>query len=274
MTQIYNMCDREYHADPAIGSTTAKLALDSMQLFADDINGIRKAKDSKAFQFGRAAHARITNPGLFATMISAGPINQKTGKPYGTDSNVFAEWQAANPGAVVLSQRDLEDLERMMARMPAEVAAVFAKPGVAESSMFREIAGVKVKARPDWLTEGAIWDIKTIANIADAEKHISKFKYWFSHAWYRMIVKEEIGRAMPFRFVFCEKNPPYRWRIIDIDADWIGYADATVDRVLGEISEAQRTGDYADRGSVCLTVSQPAWSDDAEFTDGDEGISL
>lgn len=269
---INGQSDTVYHANPAIGSTDAKLWLESPQLFKDQIDGIRPRKDSRAFQFGRAAHAYFTDRPLFDRIVSTGPLNEKTGKPYGAETKAFTDWSAANPGLVILGQRDFADLERMADRMPAQVREILAIPdAVAEASIYKDLAGVAVKCRPDWMTDRCVYDIKTIGNMADAEKHVSRYKYWFSHAWYRMIIKAETGQSLPFRFIFAEKSPPYRWRIIDIDADWIGYADATVDRVLGEIAEAQRTGDYSDRGDVCVVVEQPAWGDDAEFSDDENG---
>lgn len=270
MPIIRHQPDTMYHADPHIGSTDAKLWLDSPQLFADQRNGLRQKKDTAALSFGRHAHMFFTDNAQFCARASEGPINEKTGKPYGQDSKAFAEWQAANPDAMVVPAQDAETLALMRSRMPSVVRSIFDQPADAEASVYQHIAGVAVKCRPDWWTGSCLYDLKTIGNIADAEKHISRYRYWFSHAWYRMIVKAETGKSLPFRFIFAEKNPPYRWRIVDIDADWIGYADATVDRVLGEIAEAQRTGIYADNGEVELMVSRPAWeSDDDETEDGE-----
>jgi hypothetical protein len=40
---------------------------------------------------------------------------------------------------------------------------------------------------------------------------------------------------------------------------------------LGEIAEAQRTGDWSDRGEVSVMASRPAWeSDDEEDGEGDD----
>jgi hypothetical protein len=275
MSVIFGQVDTDYHADPHIGSTDAKLWLESPQLFKDKVDGVMVRKDSRAFQLGRAAHLLFLQPNEFAKAISTGPLNEKLGKPYGAETAAYLSWAAMNPGKIVLGQRDLDDLNRMQDRMPAQIKDILRSSGVPESSYYQTIAGVQVKARPDWIIDGTIYDVKTIGNMADAERQITKFKYWFSHAWYRMIVKAETGTPMPFRFIFAEKNPPYRFRIVDIDADWIGYADATVERVVTEIAIAQDTGDWSDRGEVALTVSQPAWSDMDEFSDDEEtGISL
>lgn len=269
---LLGQSDIEYHADPAIGSTDAKLALDSIQKLRDQMDGLIPRRDSRAFQFGRVVHARFTDRAHYDAMISTGPLNPKTGKPFGPDTNAFADWQAQNPGKVVLGARDLADLDLMDQRMPDRIRAIFADPlGVPESSYYQTIAGVKVKARPDWISGGVIYDLKSIGNLDDAERHITKYRYWFSHAWYRMVVKAECGKSLPFRFVFAEKNSPYRWQIVDIDAEWIGYADTVCERVMTDIALAQDRGDWSDRGELEVVASRPAWEgDNDESEESDE----
>jgi hypothetical protein len=261
--------DTEYHSDPSIGSTTAKLWMESPQLFADEINGRRPRKDSRAFQFGRAAHAFFTDTALFDRCISTGPINEKTGKPYGADTKAHTEWAAENPGKIILGQSEINDLRTMDSRMPAEIRAILEAEKVVESSYYQSIAGVPVKCRPDVISRGAIHDLKTVGNINDCEKHLTKFKYWFSAAWYRMIVRAESGISMPFRFIFAEKASPFRWRLIDMDADWMGWADDTVDRVVGEIGHAFATMDFSDKSPVHQIVSRPAWESDENTEEGE-----
>jgi hypothetical protein len=272
---IHGQPDTEYHADSHIGSTDAKLWLDSPQLFKDKQDGVVIRKDSRAFQLGRAGHLLFLQPGEFTKAISTGPINEKTGKPYGPETSAYSSWATMNPGKIVLGQRDLDDLNRMQDRMPAQIKDILRSGGVAESSYYLTLAGVAVKCRPDWIIDGTIYDLKTIGSMADAEKHISKFKYWFSHAWYRMIVKAETGHSMPFRFLFAEKAPPYRWEVHDLPDDDISTSDAIVDRVLGEIAEAQRTGDWSHKGDIFKVSRAFNERDDAdEFTADDDGISL
>jgi hypothetical protein len=256
-----------YHTMDGIGSTTAKLWLDSPRLFRDHQIGVHKRKDSESMSFGRAAHMRFTEPEKFALMAKQGPVNEKTGRPYGKDTLAFEAWQKINPGAIMVGQDDMQRLTYMAARMPDKVRDILCAPGIAEVSYFVEINGIKAKCRPDWISHSVIYDIKTIGNIADAEKHISKYKYWFSHAWYRAVVKAESNESLPFRFIFAETAAPFRWRIVDIDADWIGYADAKVNSVMREIAYAERSGDFSDCGEVEMIASRPAWESDDDETD-------
>ena len=268
---IHNEPSLAYHANPALGSNTAKQALDSLQLLKDDLDGLITRKGSAALNFGTAFHLKVLQPHLFATQISPEPLNPKTGRPYGQETKAFQEWADANPGMVAMSTAELETMNRMMSRCPSDILAIFNPAiGEAEMSVYRQIAGVETKCRPDWVQAATITDLKTIGNIADIEKHINKFKYWFSHAWYRMIMKEETGRAYTFRFVFAEKNPPHRWRLVELDAEWVQYADHLCDLTLGAIAMAQSTDNWADPVPEPLMVSRPAWESDDDDEEGGE----
>jgi hypothetical protein len=267
MSIYLDMPADSYHAMGSIGSTTAKLWLESPRLFKDHVVGIHKRKDSDAMSFGRAAHMRFTEADKFASLAKLGPVNEKTGRPYGKDTLAFAAWEAINPGAIMVGPDDMQRLTYMAGRMPDQVREILRAPGIAESSYFVDIHGIKAKCRPDWIKDGIVYDIKTIGNIDDYEKHISKYKYWFSHAWYRAVIKQETGASMPFKFIFAETAPPFRWRIVPIDADWIGYADAKVESVMREIAAAEISGDFADRGEVEVIASRPAWDSDDDETD-------
>lgn len=267
MSIHYEMPADSYHAMGSIGSTTAKLWLESPRLFSDHVMGIHKIKDSDAKAFGRAAHMRFTEPEKFTAVVTMGPVNEKSGKPYGRDTLAFEAWDKINPGAIIVGPGDVQRLNFMVGRMPDQVREILCAPGIAESSYFVNIHGIKAKCRPDWIKGGIIYDIKTIGNMADCEKHISKYKYWFSHAWYRAVIKAETCASMPFRFIFAETAPPYRWRIVQIDADWIGYADAKVESVMREIAAAERSGDFADLGDVEVIANRPDWDSDDDETD-------
>ena len=263
---IHNLPDHEYHAHAALGSTTAKLALRSMRLLRDRIDGIDKVTDKPHFQIGRLAHQMILEPGRFAELVTdKGPINEKTGQPFGRGTKAFAEWQAANPGITVVEPW----LYLAFERMPDEVCRLLAG-GECESSVFQSFNGLEIKCRPDHLIGAVITDLKTIGDVDDAERHITRMKYWFSHAWYRMVMKLETGKPHSKRFVFVEKSPPFRWRIVNLTADYVMWADDQVDRVVGEIAHAEKTGDWADKGELEVLASMPDFLDDQPTDETDD----
>ena len=59
--------------------------------------GLTKDEDRPAYQIGRAAHTLILEgrQKFLAEYAIGGPINEKTGQPFGTTTKAFAEWAAA-----------------------------------------------------------------------------------------------------------------------------------------------------------------------------------
>lgn len=268
---IGDMSSDEYHSSEYIGSSTAKLAMKSIRLFRDAQVGVYSVPDRGYFQIGRLAHMMVLEPDRFAACVTGtGPVNPRTSQPYGRDTNAYKDWEASNPGVIVVDAY----IHTMLIRMPDEVRDLF-KGGQSEVSVFNELAcGVKVKCRPDYLRGTSITDLKTCNDVDLAYRDIKTRSYWFSHAWYRMDMKVETKKDHDFTLVFAEKKPPYRWRIHDLLPNYIEHGDAMVEEVLTAIDVAQRTGDWSDKGLVRVATDLPANIEPSDLTETSEGISL
>jgi len=267
---LHNQSFADYLIAPGLGSSAAKLAVTSVQLLHDYQTGIYSVGDRSHHQVGRLAHMAVLEPARFAQcIVCEGPTNERTGKPYGRDTKAFADWQAENPGKTVVDHW----LVTMLSRMPVQVRDVFVG-GASEVSVHHTLAvsNLDVKCRCDYLRDTTITDFKTCDNVDRAEYEITKWKYWFQLGWYRMVMRDETGKDFNFRFVFAEKKPPYRWRIVNIAVDYQMYADAQVEETLGKILAARDSGNWSDRGEVEVMASLPDYmTDDEENTDeGDE----
>lgn len=256
---IHGQSAADYHASEYIGSTTAKLALKSTQLFRDKITGVYSQPDKGHFQVGRLAHVMVLEPADFARLVtSEGPINPSTNAPYGRDTQKFSKWQADNPGLTYVEPW----LHTALIRCPDVIRDMF-RDGSSEVSVYRDLAGgLKAKCRSDYLRGNVITDLKTINDIDDCERHISKMGYWFSHAWYRMVMYEETGIIHKFRLTFMEKRAPFRWRVIDLDAGYSMFADDKVQEVLARLEKCQRRHDWADTDDLFNIVSMPDYFDE------------
>jgi hypothetical protein len=261
-----------YHAHPAIGSTTAKNALKSLRLLKDTLDGIHRVADRPTFQLGRLCHQMVLEPDQFANcVVSQGPINPKTNAAYGRDTKAWAEWQDANPGLTVVDPWIL----RMLDRMPPEVQAVLAEPGISEGSAFAHIEDAfGAKCRPDRFTDaGEIYDLKTIDDLDQVDRAITRCSYWFSAGWYRRVMCELTGEKPPFMFIFAEKSAPHRWEIVTLDDDYLAFADAKVEQTIEQICNAYGSGDWSDGRPVRRVSFMPEWID--TVTVGEDGsVSL
>lgn len=262
------MSMQDYHAHPAIGSSAAKLALKSMQLLRDHLDGLL-TKDAAPFAIGRLAHLMVLEPDRFAELTTdKGPINERTGQPYGRDTKAFAQWQADNPHITVVEPW----LYVMLQRMPIEVFDAL-KGSVAESSHFATIAGVDFKCRPDALKDRLILDLKTCVDIDRIDRDIQRREYWFTSAFYRRVMEAATGQRHRHKFIFVEKSYPFRWRIVSLDISYIHHGDDQVDYAINKISAAQKSGDWSDHAAIEVESSMPRWMDDeSEGSDDDDAL--
>lgn len=255
MSIVYDMSDTDYHAHEYVGSTTAKLCLESPQLMKDSLDGLCGGGDKPHYAFGRLAHMMVLEPKRFARSITSdGPINPKTEKMYGRGTVAFTKWQEENPYLTVIEP----ELYTMLERMPAEVRAIFAPGGVTESSVFVDHGLWGAKCRPDHLIDKIITDLKTIDDINNCEKQIANFGYYLSASWYRDVMKRETGLDHTFRLVFVEKNPPFRWRIVMLD-DYESFGDTRVKAIHTTLDRCFESGDWSDKGDILSLAYPPEW---------------
>ena len=267
---IKNQSSEEYHNSPFIGSTTAKLVLKSPQLFMDKMSGIYKTEDKPHFQIGRLIHEMILEPNEFAKrIVTQGPINPKTGEPYGRGTQKFAEWQLENPHLTMVEPY----IPLLLSRMPESVRDIFTD-GDAEMSVYRHLEmGIDVKCRNDYIKGRTIWDVKTCVNVDDYQREITRRDYYFSASWYRMVMREETGYDHDFKLAFVEKSFPYRYKVVSFSPEYKEYGDNKVEDVLEIIANCYKSNDWSDTSPIEVEADLPAYLTD-DFSITDEGISL
>ena len=260
------MSMQDYHAHQAIGASTAKLALKSLQLFDDARRGIYTTPDRPHFQIGTLVHMMVLEPEKFERLVTChGPVNESTGKMYGRDTIKFQRWLDDRPGVIVVEPW----IYLMLERIPREVKELL-RGTVREQSFFTTLAGLPVKCRPDALAPGLILDLKTCVDVDRIERDIAKQSYWFTAAWYRAAMLQAAGQRHAHKFIFVEKSAPYRWRIVSLDAGYNMHGDDAVDRVLERIYNASASGNWADDDDIVQMVGLPQWMEiEAEGDDDD-----
>jgi hypothetical protein len=257
---------QDYLSAPHVGSSHAKLALKSRQLFRDYETGVYKIAERSHHSIGRLVHMMVLEPERFAKQtVAHGPINERTGQPYGRDTQAFLKWQAENPNVTVVDHWVLT----MLSRMPSSLRDLFAA-GVCEQSVYQEVSRLLVKCRNDHLNGNIITDLKTCDDVDRADRDIAKWQYWFQAGWYKMVNKLETGREYQFQWVFAEKNPPYRWRLVKMDVDYQLYSDNVVDDTIAKILTARDSGTWEDDGELEVMASRPDYLTDDTDEEGDE----
>jgi hypothetical protein len=183
--------------------------------------GLIPDRDSHAFFVGRAAHVLILEgrQRFEAEFAVGGPINPKTGQPYGSGTKAFAAW-AEKRGKPVLPDVDAAMVEQMATSVGEHLfARELLAEGVAEGVVRCQRQGVLCQARLDWVNpkDGrGLVDLKTADSLDSFEWHIGAFGYMHQLAFYRALLAQACGVVLPVHIIAVEKCEPFRcgvWQI-------------------------------------------------------------
>ena len=184
--------------------------------------GMIKDKDSPTYLIGRATHVRILEGRERYEQVFAqgGPINERTGKPYGSDTKAFAEWQQAQ-GKPLLSHHQVDLIEHMAAGVSMNAEAVdLLLYGQAEGVVRVDYCGLPCQIRIDWLhPHRGIVDFKTCDDLTWFEADARRYGYHLQMAFYRAVLAQVLdGLLVPVHIIAAEKKEPFRcgvWRVGD-----------------------------------------------------------
>jgi hypothetical protein len=189
--------------------------------------GLVKDEDRPAYLIGRAAHTLIlegreTYERLFAI---GGPINPKTGAPFGSRTKSFQEWAEAQ-GRPVLDDDQAALIENLNAGVRAHGhATALLADGIAEGVVRAEYCGTPCQARLDWLNpERGIVDLKTCDNLDWLQMDARSYEYAHQMAFYRAVLALLIGSNLPVYLIAVEKREPFRCGVWRMGEDVLGIA--------------------------------------------------
>jgi len=181
--------------------------------------GLIKDEDRPAYRLGRAAHVLILEgrDRFEARYAVGGPINQKTGQPYGPRTKAYAEW-AASLDKEVLTDDEATLCARMNAGVGAnEIASDLLAEGIPEGVVRTEHCGISCQARIDWINpQRGIIDLKTCDDLTYLESDARRYGYAYQLAFYRALLAKACGDRLPVYLVAVEKKEPFRcgvWRM-------------------------------------------------------------
>jgi len=210
--------------------------------------GIVTDADTPAYLVGRAAHVRILEGrDRYETAFAiGGPINEKTGKPYGSATKAWAEWAAAQ-GKPVLSEEQAALVEKMaMGVATSNVAIDLIVDGVAEGVIRRDYCGAPCQARLDWVHPHlGLVDLKTCDDLTWFEADARRYGYAYQLAFYRaMLALLTEGLLVPVHLVAVEKKEPFRcgvWRVSD---DCLAQAQRENEAAIERLKNCDRRGEW------------------------------
>ena len=242
----------EYHAESRNGHYMSSHLLadfrESPELYRRKTNGEIAEAESPALALGRAAHCLILE-GRAAFdeqfLVADGPVNPKTGEPYGKATKAYADWLASQTKEIV-SQRDfgfILKLQKSVWTHPA--ASALLDNGVSEATVRAEYCGVPCQIRMDWFSRGhGIVDLKTCDSLKWFEADCRRFGYIHQMAFYRAVLREATGETVPVHLVAVEKNEPFSTGVWELTGDVLDQAEEVNKAALARYRKCQYTGHW------------------------------
>lgn len=221
-------------------------------LFRKKELGLVPERDTTAYLIGRAAHALILEgrARYEREFAVGGPINPRTGQPFGSQTKAFAEW-AERQSKPVLSDAHAALVEQMAAAVKGHaLARELLAEGVAEGVVRCTYAQFRCQARIDWINprvELGIVDLKTTDELDSFEFALRALGYVHQVAFYRALVAVAGGQVPPVHVVAVEKREPFRVGVWRIAPEVLDQAQAQNEEAMAELRRCRATGDWFTR---------------------------
>ena len=209
--------------------------------------GLVPDEDRPAYLVGRAAHVLILEgrDRFDAEYAVGGPINARTGKPFGANTQAYAEWAAAQGKPVITDEQFALVVNLATGVRSHAIAAELLSDGVPEGVIRVEYCGRPCQARLDFFNpERGVVDLKTADNLDYFTADARRYDYAFQLSFYRSLLAQVLGRKAPCFFVAVEKRPPYRagvWRVTEAVLD---ECQRENEAAIARLGECERKGEW------------------------------
>lgn len=189
--------------------------------------GLVEDEDRPAYLVGRALHTLVLEGAerFEQEYAVGGPINPKTGEPYGANTKAFAEW-AASLGKEVLTDAQFQLVLNMAEGVRAHQTAMeLLSSGIPEGVVRANYCGVPCQVRIDWMDPHVgIVDVKTADSLDYFEADARRYGYVYQVAFYRAVLQQVLSIPMPAYFIGVEKKEPFRCGVWRVDGDALAQA--------------------------------------------------
>jgi exodeoxyribonuclease VIII len=261
--------ERDYHALDLCSASRLKVlhATTPMHLRQQLDAG---EQDSASMRIGSALHCRtLEGPAEYAKRYAiGGPINPKTGRPFGSDTKAHQEW-ALSQGRPTLTYDEDEQVTAM-------AAAIWAHPSAAlllkackdrELTVVGELHGTMCKARIDahGTVDGAgvIVDIKTTARGAgpeDFQRAIGGFGYGLQAALYEALAAKAGLPVGHFVFIAVESAAPYAVAAYRLKNEVMVLYEQVLPRLLETYTACAASGRWNGWPDDVVEIGLPGWT--------------
>ena len=229
----------------------------SPRLYQKKLNGEIEPTESAALTMGRAVHTLILEGRAKFDeefLVTDGPVNPKTGEPFGKLTKAYKEWAAAQTKDVV-SGADfafMSILQQSVWTHP--VASTLLDVGIAEQTVRATYCGEPCQIRMDWFRADydgrpVICDLKTCDMLDYFENDARRYGYPQQCSFYREVLRTASNGEVvaDCYLVAIEKREPFRcgvWKLTDGILESCAVENG---RAIAELRECRRANSWPTR---------------------------
>ncbi len=246
--------EAKYHARSAAGEYLSSHMLAEFRKspfrYQEKLLGKTQESDKAEYAFGRAAHKLILegeDEFERCYTVSDGPVNDRTGKPYGKETKAYQDWLSVQKGDVVTTS-DYDKIRTMANSVATHPAAPHltryeSEEGVAEGVVRAFYSGIPCQIRMDYFRKDiGIVDLKTCANIELFEVDARKYGYILQMAFYQAVLQAASGVFYPVHIIAVDKTDSAVCGVWQIPAVELEAASRINEAAIFRLNECREKG--------------------------------
>lgn len=244
MPITYDMTDAEYFALRAMSSTVLKAGAESMRHMRHALT--EPFAETDAMRLGSLVDCMALTPERFDTTYA---VTQKHDRRTKAGKEAYAEFEAANPGKIIVTEEEHAEAAAMVAELRAHPKArpLLETAGHAQAVVqwTDEETRLPCKAKLDRYVPGVLaLDLKTARSVQPRKfaHQCAALGYAQQVAWYTHGFEVATGQHTPFTLVAVSNTKPYIVAVYTIPQRIIEEAHELNRRLLRAFAECQRTG--------------------------------
>lgn len=226
--------------------------------------------ETDSMRLGTAAHCAVLEADAMTERFAFKPEDMSFATKEGK------AWRASQGGKTILTHAEAETVRGVWSAFhrKAIAKAAFEAAVARECPLFWMQDGVECKARPDWFTADAVYDLKVTRH---AEERALQWRA-YGEGWMHQLAYYRTGlRANGFdvrlgRLVAIHPKPPHPVYCVEVKENVLDLLALENERTLARIDECARTGVWPGTPDSWEQIELPpsALADVAGFLGGDE----
>lgn len=254
-----SLSNEEYHAHPAIGSTSLKRILRSPAHYRYEMEN--PSEPTPAMQFGTKCHQALLEPALFEKAVDM-PLFEGKGSRAAKE-----EWLLENHGKMILKPGEGDQIRGMLKAVSKhKTARALLSGGMSEVSLFWKDpgTGIDCKCRPDFIHGGNIVvDVKTTtdASLDAFQRTIARLKYHLSGAHYLTGASTYFGTKFEtFINIAIEDEAPWGIHVFELDQPTIEKGEELRRRALLRLAACRQMDQFPGYPEEIVPINLTPWA--------------